>query len=151
MSVAENLALRTFDQAPLSRKGFLNARAMRTMATSLIESFGFDHRCQKPRLGIYPGEMLQRAVLARELGSGTAKVLIAANPCFGLISRRWILSTLNFWRHVTEGSWCLLVCEDLDELSSLADRVVAMTSGRFVYDSPVSEANVKVIGEKMAE
>ena len=44
----------------------------------------------------------------------------------------------------------LLVCEDLDELLSLSDRVVVMSGGRLVYEAPIADASVQEIGEKMA-
>jgi len=44
----------------------------------------------------------------------------------------------------------LLICEDIDELLSLSDRVLVMTAGRLVYEAPVSKVSVKELGEKMA-
>ncbi|MEI6714736.1 MAG: ABC transporter ATP-binding protein [Verrucomicrobiota bacterium] len=151
MSVAENLVLRTFDKAPLSQRGFLNPRAIRNVATSLISRFRVRPPNPANAIGNLSGGNVQRAVLARELGSGTAKVLIAANPCFGLdfAAVDFIHSQLLEARN--RGVAVLLICEDLDELLSLADRIVVMTSGRLVYNAPVTQANIKEIGEKMAE
>jgi len=89
-------------------------------------------------------------VLARELGPGTAKVLIAANPCFGLdfAAVDFIHSQLIEARN--KGVAILLVCEDLDELLALADRVVVMSGGKLVYEAPADQADIKLIGEKMA-
>jgi len=44
----------------------------------------------------------------------------------------------------------LLVSEDLDEILTLSDRILVMSDGKFVYESPSSEADLAVIGQKMA-
>ncbi len=150
MTVAENLALRTFDKAPLARAGLLNKGAMREFAKTMISRFKVKPSSPDTAIGNLSGGNVQRAVLARELGGGTAKVLIAANPCFGLdfAAVDFIHSQITEARN--KGVAVLLVCEDLDELLSLSDRVVVMAGGKLVYDSPVADANIKEIGEKMA-
>ncbi len=85
MSVAENIALRTFDRAPLSRAGILlNSRALRENGRKWIEKFNVKTPGPNAPISSLSGGNVQRAVLAREVGPGTAKVLIVANPCFGL-------------------------------------------------------------------
>jgi simple sugar transport system ATP-binding protein len=44
----------------------------------------------------------------------------------------------------------LLVSEDLDELLELADRIVVMFSGRLVYETKASGADLTEIGRHMA-
>ena len=81
---------------------------------------------------------------------GTPESWVVANPCFGLdfAAVDFIHSQLLDARN--QGVAILLVCEDLDELLSLSDRVVVMAGGRLVYDKPIAEAGVQEIGEKMA-
>jgi simple sugar transport system ATP-binding protein len=151
LSVAENIALRTFDHAPLSRGGWLlNGRAIRENGRKWIEKFKVKTPGANVPIAQLSGGNVQRAVLARELGPGTAKVLIVANPCFGLdfAAVDFIHSQLLEARN--QGVAVLLVCEDLDELLALSDRVFVMTGGQLVYESPVAAASVKEIGEKMA-
>jgi simple sugar transport system ATP-binding protein len=151
MSVSENLALRTFDRAPQSRgRWFLSSRAIREHGRHWIERFKIKTPSGDSPIGNLSGGNVQRAVLARELGPGTAKVLIAANPCFGLdfAAVDFIHSQLIEARN--KGVAILLVCEDLDELLALADRVVVMSGGKLVYEAPADQADIKLIGEKMA-
>jgi len=150
MSVAENIALRTFDRPPLSRAGILKPRSIRENGRKWIERFKVKTPGENAPIASLSGGNVQRAVLARELGSGTAKVLVAANPCFGLDfgAVDFIHSQLLEARN--SGVAVLLVCEDLDELLTLSDRVVVMSGGRLVYEAPVEDADVAVIGEKMA-
>jgi len=44
----------------------------------------------------------------------------------------------------------LLVSEDLDELLKLSDRIVAISGGKFVYESAIADADFATIGQSMA-
>ncbi len=149
MSVAENMALRNFDRAPIAAGFWLKSGAMREQARRWIGEFKVKTRGPETPIAELSGGNVQRAVLAREL-SGGASVLIAANPVFGLdfaavaeIHER-ILAARN------EGAAVLLVSADLDELLELADRIVVMFEGRVVHETPAAEADIAVIGPAMA-
>ena len=93
MSVAQNLALRDFDRAPLRRGGWrLDRRAMRERAAQLIADFNVRPPVPERAIGTLSGGNVQRAVLARELGQ-PVDVLIVANPCSASTSRRWPIFT----------------------------------------------------------
>jgi general nucleoside transport system ATP-binding protein len=115
-----------------------------------IERYGIKTPGPDVSIATLSGGNVQRAVLARELGPGTAKVLIAANPCFGLdfAAVDFIHSKILAARN--HGVAILLICEDLDELLALSDRVLVMAGGRVVYEAPAASADVRVMGEKMA-
>ena len=87
---------------------------------------------------------------ARELGPGTAKVLVVANPCMGLdfgavdFIHAQLLEARN--RDVA----ILLLSEDFDELVALSDRLVVMAAGKIVYSAPINEIDRQLIGQKMA-
>jgi general nucleoside transport system ATP-binding protein len=89
-------------------------------------------------------------VLARELSSDQIKLLIAANPCFGLdfAAVDYIHSQIVDARN--RGVAVLLVSEDLDELLKLSDRILVISEGRFTYESPIAEADFATIGRSMA-
>ncbi len=149
MSVAQNLALRNFDEPLHLRWGFLvNHRSLRRQAQELIDRYSIRAQGPDVRIDTLSGGNVQRTVLAREL-SGKVSVLIAQNPCFGLdLSaaaeiRNQIVSARN------EGAAVLLISEDLDEILELADRVVVMFEGELVYETPRAGADVQVIGHYM--
>ena len=151
MSVAESIALRTFDRPPFTRGGCLVSRkAIRAGGQEMISRFSVKTRSTETPIGDLSGGNVQRAVLARELGSGTAKVLIAANPCFGLD----FAAVESIHNQITEarnrGVAVLLVSEDLDELLKLADRLLVISQGEFVYETPREKADVLTIGQFMA-
>ena len=94
------------------------------------------------------GGNVQRAVLAREL-AGEIRVLIAANPVFGLdfAAVQEIHSRILQVRE--RGGAVLLVSEDLDELLELADRIVVMSEGRIVHETRAEGALRQELGAHM--
>jgi len=151
MSVAENLALRTFDRSPQAKGGWLLIQqAIRQMAQSLITRFSIKAPSAETPIGNLSGGNVQRTVLARELSSQDARLLIAANPCFGLdfTAVEYIHSQIIEARN--RGVAVLLVSEDLDELLKLSDRIVAISGGKFVYESAIADADFATIGQSMA-
>jgi len=149
MSVAENLAFRTFDDPRLIRTGvFVSRRALRAEARELIARYGI--RCQGPdaRLETLSGGNVQRTLLAREL-SGDVAVLIAHNPCAGLDFAATTEIRARIVRARNGGAAVLLLSEDLDELLELSDRIAVMFEGRFVYETPREAADPHVIGRHM--
>ena len=150
MSVAENLALRDFDRAPMCRGGWrLDRRAMRERAAQRIRDFNVRPPAPERMIGTLSGGNVQRAVLARELGQ-PVDVLIVANPVFGLdfASVADIHARLIAARDA--GAAVLLVSEDLDELLELADRIAVMAEGRLVFETPAQDAERAVLGQHMA-
>ncbi len=85
MSVAENMALRTFDELPYTAHGLARVASRRICrnAVKLVEDYGIRAPSIHTPIGKLSGGNVQRSVLARELG-GDVDVLIAANPCMGL-------------------------------------------------------------------
>lgn len=151
MSVAENLALRTFDRSPQAKGGiFLILRAIREMATGLITTFNIKTPSPETPVGNLSGGNVQRTVLARELSSNQIQLLIAANPCFGLDfgAVEYIHGQVVEARN--RGVAVLLVSEDLDELLKLSDRILVISEGKFAYESATTDADFATIGRSMA-
>lgn len=151
MSVAENLALRTFDRPPQAKGGVLLVfKAIRQMAQGLINTFKVKTPSPDTPIGNLSGGNVQRAVLARELSGDHINLLIAANPCFGLdfAAVEYIHGSIVEARN--RGVAVLLVSEDLDELLKLADRILVISEGQFVYESATRDADFATIGQRMA-
>jgi simple sugar transport system ATP-binding protein len=150
MSVAENMALRVFDEKPFASGGWwLNKLPFRDLAAKLIARYRVKTNGPGAAISTLSGGNVQRAVLARELSSDV-NVLVVANPCFGLDFaavadiRGQIMATRN------RGAAVLLVSEDLDEILELADRIVVMFDGQAVFETPAAEADLTQIGRHMA-
>jgi len=151
MSIAENFDLRTFDRPPLAWKHWwLKRGRIRQNGRHWINRFNVKTRDETTPISHLSGGNVQRAVLARELGPGTAKVLVVANPCMGLDfgAVDFIHSQLLEARN--RGVAILLLSEDLDELVALSDRLVVIAAGKIVYSAPIHEIDRQLVGEKMA-
>lgn len=151
MSVAENMALRTFDRPPQAKWSvWLMLQAIRTAAQGLIDRFSVKTPNPETPVGNLSGGNVQRTVLARELSSDSIRLLIAANPCFGLDFSAVDFIHSSILEARNRGVAVLLVSEDLDELLALADRLLVISEGTFAYESPIESADIKIIGQKMA-
>ena len=148
LSVAENMALRDFDRAPLCSGGRLRFGQWRSRAREWIAGYGIKTQGEDAPIRSLSGGNVQRAVLAREL-HGDINVLIAANPVFGLdfAAVKEIHTRLRGVRD--RGGAVLLISEDLDELLELADRIVVMSEGRIVFETPGPGANRQTLGAHM--
>jgi simple sugar transport system ATP-binding protein len=148
LTVAQNMALRDFDQPPLMRGGMLRFGVWRERARQWISEYGIKTQGENALIGSLSGGNVQRAVLAREL-AGDINVLIAANPVFGLdfAAVREIHTRLRQVR--AQGAGVLLISEDLDELLELSDRIVVMSEGRLVFETTAAQADRNVLGAHM--
>ena len=152
LSVAENMALRDFDRPPLATRQGWRARLRygqwRSRAREWITAYGIKTQGEDAPIRSLSGGNVQRAVLAREL-NGEINVLIAANPVFGLdfAAVKEIHGRLRGVREA--GGAVLLISEDLDELLELADRIVVMSEGQVVFETPAATDERHVLGAHM--
>lgn len=150
MSVAENIALRSFDQPPSSSNGiWLKRGPMRETARKLIEAYKVKTPGPDAAIRGLSGGNVQRAVLARELSS-EGDLLIVANPCFGLDFAAVAEIRARIVQARNRGAAVLLVSEDLDEILQLSDRIVVMFDGKLALETDAASADVGAIGRAMA-
>jgi general nucleoside transport system ATP-binding protein len=150
MSVAENMAFRSFDKPPIaSMKWWLSPEPMRARARDLIARYNVKTPTADTAIRDLSGGNVQRAVLAREL-SVDVDVLIVANPCFGLdfVSVADIRAQIMDQRN--RGAAVLLVSEDLDEILELSDRIAVISEGKVAYLTAAAGADRTTIGRHMA-
>ena len=148
LSVAENMALRDFDQPPLAVGGVLRFGQWRRRARAWIAEYGIKTQGEGAPINSLSGGNVQRAVLAREL-AGEINVLIAANPVFGLDFAAVAEIHGRIVQVRDAGGAVLLVSEDLDELLELSDRIVVMSEGRIVHETPAATADRHELGAYM--
>jgi general nucleoside transport system ATP-binding protein len=150
MSVAENIAFRSFDKPPMSSWGWwLKPMEMRQKAEGLISRYRVKTPSPDVPIENLSGGNIQRAILAREL-SDDVDVLIVANPCFGLDFASVAEIRAQIIDQRNKGAAVLLVSEDLDEILELSDRVAVMSGGRITYVTPIAKADRNTIGKYMA-
>jgi ABC-type uncharacterized transport system ATPase subunit len=151
-TLAENLALRDYRRAPLSRFGLLSPKRMDAQARPLLEQY--DVRGGQPAtLGSsLSGGNQQKVVIARELAEDP-KVTIAAQPTRGLDVGAIEFVHKQLLEQRDEGRAVLLVSLELEEIRSLADRVLVIYEGRIVAELPPDasdeELGVAMLGGKV--
>lgn len=148
MSVAENMALRRFDEAPFAWAGWRRRGAVRQRARELVQAFRVRTRSEQTPIGALSGGNVQRAVLAREL-SDDASLLLVSNPSFGLDFTAVAEVHQRLREARARGAGVLMVGEDLDELLTLADRILVMSHGRIVHICRAQDGDRLEIGRHM--
>jgi len=149
MSVAENMAFRSFDKPPLAgRFGLISPARLGAKATDLIRRYNVKTSSADAPIETLSGGNVQRAVLAREL-SGDVDVLIVANPCFGLDFASVAEIRAQIMDQRNRGAAVLLISEDLDEILELSDRIAVMSEGRLGDAVPSAGADRAEIGRQM--
>ena len=149
MTVIDNLNLRGFDLGPnKSRRRWLDRAGMANRAREMIAAYGIRTPSPRAPIGVLSGGNVQRCVLAREL-DGDVRLLIVANPCFGLDVKAVAETRARIMAARNAGTAVLLISEDLDEILELADRVVVMHEGEIVHEMPAEGADPQEIGRHM--
>jgi ABC-type uncharacterized transport system ATPase subunit len=132
-TLAENLALREYRRAPLSRFGLLSPKRMMQQAQPLLEQY--DVRGGRPATlaGSLSGGNQQKVVIARELAE-EPQVTVAAQPTRGLDVGAIEFVHRRLLEQRDAGRGVLLVSLELEEIRSLADRVLVIYEGRIVAE-----------------
>jgi general nucleoside transport system ATP-binding protein len=134
-TLAENLGLHDFRKEPNSRFGWLFPNRLVRWARRLLEQFDVRGGGPQTRAAALSGGNQQKVVLAREIAR-EPNVLLAAQPTRGLD-----VGAIEFvHRRLVEardsGKGVLLVSLELEEVLSLADRILALYEGRIVEEYP---------------
>ncbi|MBL0148491.1 MAG: ABC transporter ATP-binding protein [Ideonella sp.] len=152
LSVAHNMGLRQFDEAPFATAralgGWVRWGALRARARAWISEYGVKTQGERAPIRTLSGGNVQRAVLAREL-AGDADLLLVSNPVFGLDFAAVAEIHGRLMAARNRGAAVLLVSEDLDELLALSDRIVVMSEGRIVHDVAAARADRRELGAYM--
>jgi simple sugar transport system ATP-binding protein len=149
MTIAENLALRGFDDPPLCRGPWLDAGAMEKLARERIAEFGIRTSGPETAAQTLSGGNQQKIVLARELG-GRPTVLVAEQPTRGLDpgATRFVIDQVLALREA--GGAILYISTELEEALLVADRIGVMYKGRLVGLMPREDVDLSRLGLMMA-
>jgi general nucleoside transport system ATP-binding protein len=149
MSVADNLALREFNCAQLSRWCWLDRGGLRTLAADRIGRFRVRAGGADVPARTLSGGNQQKVVLAREIGRNP-KALIAVQPTAGLDpgATRFVIDQLCELR--AAGGAILYVSAELEEVLALGDRIAVIHNGRLSDPVDRARADITAIGMMMA-
>ncbi len=146
-TLAENIALHDYAEPASSRFGWLFPRRLIERARRLLREFDVRGGAPETRAGALSGGNQQKVVIAREV-SRNPRVLLAAQPTRGLdvgaieyVHRRLV-------EERDKGRAILLISLELDEILSLADRILVIYEGRIVGEYP-PDASEEELGVAM--
>lgn len=148
MSVAENILLDRLRR--YRRHGLLDRAGLRAAAAELMQRFDVRAASADVAFGGLSGGNQQKAVLARELTLDPLRFLLAAQPTRGLD----VGAVQAVYGHIRaaadRGVGVLLISSELDELLSVADRVLVLYRGHVMGSCPTAGAERARIGAWMA-
>ena len=149
LSVAENLVLKAYRNAPISTQGVLHARRIRANAIELMRRFNIAAPSWETPTRQLSGGNIQKVLLAREL-SGRPRVLVASSPTSGLDVGATDAVRSLLLESAARGVGILLISEDLDEVLALADRIAVIYNGRIMGVVGREQADIEQLGMMMA-
>ena len=127
--LAENAILETYSEPPFSRRGWMNWRAADRATRHIIDTY--DVRCPGPHtpIRLLSGGNMQKLILGRAL-EPSPRIILANQPVRGLDigAVSYVHSRLLDAR--ARGAAVLLISEDLDEITALADVIHVISEGR---------------------
>jgi simple sugar transport system ATP-binding protein len=146
MSILDNLLL-TRDRHIVVDRASVRPEANRLIEQFEIKANDADHIARK-----LSGGNAQKVLLARELSGGRAatKLLVVCSPTRGLD-----VGAIETVRRLLDdarsaGQAILLISEDLDEIMSLADRILVLYRGAIVHETRGDAAQLATVGAAMA-
>jgi simple sugar transport system ATP-binding protein len=144
-SLAENLVLHDYAKSPYARRGFLDLGRIFGSARKLLQEFDVRGGNASTPASALSGGNQQKLVIAREVHRDP-RVLIAAQPTRGLD-----VGAIEFvHRRLVEqrdaGKAVLLISLELEEVLSLADRILVIYEGQIAgeYDPSVTEEELGI-------
>lgn len=149
LSVAENLILKDYCDAPFAQGAFLNYAAINAHADRLVTQYSVTAPSRETPVRLLSGGNIQRVILARETYQAPT-LLIAAHPTSGLDVGATESIRQLLLEQRDQGTAVLVVSEDLEEVMQLSDRIAVMFEGEIMGIVPAEEADLEIIGMMMA-
>lgn len=150
-TIAENMVLQTFRDAPYSNRiGILDYSSMLSQTNEIIEKY--DVRSGQGAKSIargLSGGNQQKAIIGREI-SRQPQALIAAQPTRGLDVGAIENIHECLLNERDKGRAVLLISLELDEILSVADRIIVMHNGRISGEVLAKDTNENELGLMMA-
>ncbi|HDQ14025.1 MAG TPA: ABC transporter ATP-binding protein [Sediminispirochaeta sp.] len=148
-SIAENIVLIEFDQAPYTKRGLYRPKEVLKRTVDLKKRFDIRMTSEKNSLLSLSGGNQQKVVLAREI-SRNPKLLLAAQPTRGLDIGATEFTQKTLIEERSKGNGVLLISTDLDEVLAVSDRVMVIYEGKIMGELTPEEYDIGRIGLMMA-
>lgn len=148
-SISSNLLMGRQGKAPWSRNGILDWRAVANQAVEMIKRFDIRARGPEDTVKRLSGGNIQKVVLAREF-TNEADFLLIDQPTRGVDIGAQESIHDEIMRQRATGRAVLVISVQLDELLTLADRILVMFNGRIMGEVDGDSADSERIGMMMA-
>lgn len=149
MSLANNIALQTYYQKPLSKHGFLNQKEIDRFSNGLIKEYDVRTSSEHVPAGKLSGGNQQKAIIAREIDR-SPQLLIAAQPTRGLDVGAIEFIHKRLIEQRDQGRAVVLMSYELEEILNVSDRIAVIYEGRIVAILDAKETNEQELGLYMA-
>jgi simple sugar transport system ATP-binding protein len=148
-TVASNLMLRDYRQAPFAHYSILNFGAIRANAEALVEQYDVRLQGVNQATRLLSGGNQQKLILAREI-EGEPRALIVTQPTKGLDvgAIEFVQNTLLEQR--SKGVAILYISTELEDLLAVSDRIAVIFRGRISGILTPAEATPERLGMLMA-
>jgi simple sugar transport system ATP-binding protein len=143
--LAENMILGDHHGHPFTRRGVMDTRQIGTITEERVEDYDVRTPSITVQAQTLSGGNQQKLVLARELGRDP-QLLIAAQPTRGLDVGAIEFVHTRILEARDSGKGVLLISLELEEVQSLADRILVMYEGRIVHEFEAGEATNEELG-----
>ena len=148
MTVAENISLQTYYQAPLSRHGLLNYKEINRHARDLMTEFDVRGASELVSAASLSGGNQQKAVIAREIDRNP-DLMIVSQPTRGLDVGAIEYIHKRLIRARDEGKAVLVVSYELDEILNVSDRIAVIHDGQIQGIVDPRETSKQALGVMM--
>ena len=157
----ENAVLERYRSPAFARAGWVRRAAARRHAQALVQAFDVrgteGQGVATPTRGLSGGNM-QKLILGRVLmpprGDPTARrpppLIVADQPTWGLDIGAVAYVHQQLLDACAQGAAVLLICEDLEEIFAIADRIAVIHHGRLTAARPLADWTLGEIGLAMA-
>jgi len=145
LPLEHNIALKSYDRAPHSRRGVLSNGEIEETMDRLVKDFDVRGNRRGMRVSLMSGGNLQKAILARELNEDH-HVLLAAAPTRGLDMAAAEAVRSHIVDERADGRGVLVFSEDLDEIVHMSDVILVMFKGQIVGRFARDELDLDQIG-----
>jgi simple sugar transport system ATP-binding protein len=137
------------DEPPFCRNYLLHGSVVGAHCAALMERFDVRPRAPALRSSSFSGGNQQKLVLAREMAR-EPRVLLVGQPTRGVDIGAIEFIHRELVKSRDKGCAVLVVSVELDEILSLADRILVMFAGKIVGEVPAGRADERALGLMMA-
>ncbi len=147
MGIVDNMLLKTYQDAP---GPFLRKQEAKMLAEKIVEKLQISTSSMEAPVSRMSGGNVQKVLLGREMEANPS-VLITAYPVRGLdINTSYtIYDALNAQKE--SGTGVLFICEDLDVMLELCDRILILCHGRVTGILDAKTATKEQLGLLMTD